>query len=241
MSTSSSTRSDEGVQLVQDDQGVRSTTPVTRSVVAEALGAVDAAAGARAGAAKEWRTSYLEHVVAMTAAGARSAEASLTIARTGLDALRDRTVLVRDGQERPVAEALREPGTPLGTTTLQGEGARQHDLAVPYRGEVLRGDALRRQLDAWVAAGTVEPSFRTAVGRVLDSPELARPVRPRGRRRRGRRGDGPRGGAPRLGRDRARRRRAGRAGLEPAAGDGRRRRRHRARAVARATCSARTS
>ena len=91
-----STRSDEGVQLVKDETGVRSTTPVTRAVVAEALGAVDPAAGARAGAAKDWRTGYLEHVVAMTAAGARNAGASLTVARTGLDALRARAAAAED-------------------------------------------------------------------------------------------------------------------------------------------------
>ena len=73
---------DTGVQLVADEKGVRSTTPVTRAVVAEALGAVDAAAGARAGSEKDWRTGYLRHVVAMTAAGARSADACLTVART---------------------------------------------------------------------------------------------------------------------------------------------------------------
>ena len=162
---------DEGVQLVRDESGTRSTTAVTRSVVAEALGAVDPAAGARAGAAKDWRTGYLEHVVVMTAAGARSSEASLTVARTGVDALRARTVFVRDGVERPVGEALASPVAQLGTLRLSGEGDRQRDLAVPYRGKVLRGDALRRQLDAWVAAGAVEPSFRTALSLVQDHPE----------------------------------------------------------------------
>ncbi|MCW2607351.1 MAG: hypothetical protein JWO60_2044 [Frankiales bacterium] len=163
---------DTGVQLVADDQGVRSTTPVTRAVVAEAVGAVDAAAGARAGAEKDWRTGYLRHVVAMTAAGARSPDACLTVARTGLDAVNARTVFVRDGAERPVGEVLAGASAPvLGTEVLQGTGERSRELAVPYRGEVLRGDALRRQLDAWVGAGTVEPSFRTAVDRVLAHPE----------------------------------------------------------------------
>ncbi len=162
---------DTGVQLVADGKGVRSTTPITRAVVAEALGAVDAAAGARVGAEKDWRTGYLQHVVAMTAAGARNAQACLTVARTGLDAVAARTVFIAGGTERPVADVLSgAQETTLGTEVLQGEGERVTALEVPYRGDVLRGDALRRQLDAWVAAGTVEPSFATSVGRVLDNP-----------------------------------------------------------------------
>ena len=42
---------------------------------------------------------------------------------------------------------------------------------LPYRGEMLHGDALQRQLDAWVAAGTIEPSCAEAVREVAANPD----------------------------------------------------------------------
>jgi hypothetical protein len=161
-----------GVQLARDETGGRSSTAVTRGVVAAALAPADPVASAAAAGERAWRTGYLRHVVALTAAGARSAGACLDIARAGLDALDERMVLVRDGAERPVREVLRESREPvLGTEVVRGEGERRRELEVPYRGQLLRGDALRRQLDTWVAAGVVEASFRTALSRVLDSPD----------------------------------------------------------------------
>jgi hypothetical protein len=161
-----------GVQLPRGASGARSSTAVTRGVLATALAAADPAAAAAAAAERDWRTGYLPHVVALTSAGGRSAGACVDVARAGLDAVGERLVLVRDGDERPVADVLREEQEPLlGTAEVRGEGVRQRELTVPYRGELLRGDALRRQLDRWVDAGVVEPSFRTAVGRVLDAPD----------------------------------------------------------------------
>ncbi len=163
---------DAGVQLVRDADGSRSTTAVTKGVVADAVRTADAAAADAVLAARDWRSSYLEHVVALTAAGARSSGASLAIARAGLGAVAARTVFVEGDRERPLADALSAAEAPaLGTTTVRGTGERVRTLRVPYRGEVLEGDTLLRQLDAWVAAGTAEPSFRTAVGRVVEHPE----------------------------------------------------------------------
>ncbi len=166
------TGGDDGVHLRRDEKGTRSTTAVTQAVVVAALAAADSAAAAEAAAERDWRRGYLRHVVAMTAVGARSPAACLAVARAGLDALAERTVLVGAGAERPVVAALREDDGPaLGTATVRGEGSLQRELEVPYGGQLLRGDALRRQLDAWVAAGTVEQSCATAVDRVASRPD----------------------------------------------------------------------
>jgi hypothetical protein len=42
---------------------------------------------------------------------------------------------------------------------------------VPYRGRVLAGDQLRRQLDDWVERGISEPSFAEAISMVMDNPD----------------------------------------------------------------------
>ena len=54
---------------------------------------------------------------------------------------------------------------------MRGEGAPDRTLSVPYAGERLSGDALRRRLELWVEAGTVEPTCAEAVGLVIDNPD----------------------------------------------------------------------
>jgi hypothetical protein len=77
------------------------------------------------------------------------------------------------GSEGAVAVATDAPaaGTGPGTALLRGEGPRERELVVPYRGEQLRGDALRAQLRRWVDEGTAEPSFAEAIELVLAHPE----------------------------------------------------------------------
>jgi hypothetical protein len=55
-----------------------------------------------------------------------------------------------------------------------GEGERQAELVVPYRGDELRGAGLRAQLAEWVARGVMEPSAAAAVEEVVDHPEWLR-------------------------------------------------------------------
>ena len=66
------------------------------------------------------------------------------------------------------------PADLLTTESVGGEGEPETALTMPYRGQRLGGDDLRRQLDTWVADGVVEPSLREAVGAVLDNPEWLR-------------------------------------------------------------------
>jgi hypothetical protein len=53
---------------------------------------------------------------------------------------------------------------------VAGSGAAEQELAVPYRGERLSGDALLRRLEAWVAAGVIEPSCAAAIQTVAANP-----------------------------------------------------------------------
>ncbi len=77
-----------------------------------------------------------------------------------------------DGASTSVPEAVAAgQGTAFGTTVVAGEGEPVGELVVPYRGEQLSGDDLLRQLDDWVAAGTVEPSCAQALRRVVATPE----------------------------------------------------------------------
>ncbi len=160
---------EQGVLFPRGEDGRRSSAGTGRGVWADAVREVDPALAARIEAAGDWRKAYLAAVVDHTAAAARTAAGSLQVARAGLASLGDRMVFVRDGGSGPLSAAA--PGPPLGVRTLVGEGERERALVLPYRGELLRGDALRRQSDAWADRGTVEPSCRDALHRLLDRPD----------------------------------------------------------------------
>ena len=163
--------SDDGVLFPAGDDGRRSTAATGRAVWADAVRGLDAGLAGRIEGARDWRKDYVGAVVEHTAVATRSPEASVQVARAGLASLADRMRFERDGAITSVTQALEDGKELLHPRTVRGEGQRQHGLVVPYRGQQLTGDALRRQLDDWVASGTVEASFAQAVGRVLDSPD----------------------------------------------------------------------
>jgi hypothetical protein len=104
----------------------------------------------------------------------------VSVARDGLASLHQRMrVIGRDGEEAGLDALVAAPaGGGLATVTVAGTGTAQRELSVPYRGEHLRGSALLARLDAWVAAGVIEPSCAEAIRAVAAHPDwLALPGR----------------------------------------------------------------
>ncbi|MBY8875784.1 hypothetical protein K7640_28555 [Micromonospora sp. PLK6-60] len=156
-----------------DTGGTRSTTALGRAVVADALRAVDPVGARAAEHETNWRHGYLGHFRRLVEAGLLSRDAALTIARDGLDSLHTRMrYLPADGPEVALDQACELPDEePLATATVTGAGEVRRELALPYRGQRLRGDDLRRRLDAWVDAGVIEPSCAQAVRAVQANPD----------------------------------------------------------------------
>ncbi|WP_245908503.1 hypothetical protein [Pseudosporangium ferrugineum] len=176
--------------------GRRSSSDLGREVVADALRAADPAAADAASAERDWRTGYLRHFRALVEAGDgyAVAEAGLASVRARMRVDRDDAgdapltgIFAADSRAPGTVTAAgpgadsRPPGTvtvvgsgadsrPLGTVTVAGGEKPERELTVPYRGELLRGDALHRQLDAWVAAGTIEESCAEMVRAVAAEP-----------------------------------------------------------------------
>ena len=160
-----------GVVFPTGPDGRRSTTATGRAVWADAVRAVDPALSARIEGAHDWRRAYVPHVVEVTAAGTRSPATALSVARAGLASLSARMRFERDGRSGSVGDAVAQGGgEPLRTVRVKGEGEAVRELVVPYRGALLRGDALLRQLDTWVSRGVVEQSCAAALGRVVATP-----------------------------------------------------------------------
>ncbi len=142
-----------------------------KAVFSEAAASVDASLAAEIERQREWRKHYLSPVRRIVEAGARSGKDALRIAGEGLAAVHHNLVFRRDGSETSLLDAVTEGRGAFDTGAIEGRGTRERHVVVPYRGAQLRGDALLRQLDAWVGAAVVEPSCARAVSAVVAHPD----------------------------------------------------------------------
>jgi hypothetical protein len=162
--------SDQGINFPVID-GRRSTQAVGRRVSAAAVRFVDADLSERIEATTNWRKGYLGAVKDTLELGARSTKDALRIASEGLGALRRQFIVERAGETVSVEDAFTGSVEPrFSTEVVEGEGTARQELEIPYEGEFLRGDGLRRQLDQWREAGTIEPSCAAAVEAVVQNP-----------------------------------------------------------------------
>nr|WP_296066914.1 hypothetical protein [uncultured Actinoplanes sp.] len=145
------------VDFPEDVHGRRSSAAFGRAVVADALRVADPVAAEAAAAERDWRKGYPRHFRALVAAGLGGR--AYEIARAGLASVRERIPVDLSGHQRP-----------LETVTVAGSGRPETEVTLPHRGELLRGDRLLRQLDAWVAGGAIEPSCADAVRDVVNNP-----------------------------------------------------------------------
>jgi hypothetical protein len=169
-----------GVAFPVAADGRRSTSALGRAVVADALRRADPAGALQASRERNWRTGYPAHFRRLIDAGLTSRQAAVSVARDGLASLHQRMrVASRDGPETGLSALVSAPARHMLTAVaVAGRGRAERELSVPYRGERLSGDALLRQLDAWVTAGVIEPSCADAVRAVAACPEwLALPGR----------------------------------------------------------------
>src|SRR5580704_1120057 len=159
--------------------GSRSTTATGRAILADAARAADARLAERIESATDWRGGYLSLVRELTEACAVTPQASLAISEAGLTSMRARMVFERGGETLELERALGAGGgESFQTGEIPGTAEPVTELSVPYRGRELRGPELEAQLDSWVHSSVVEPSFATAIQRVIEHPEwLALPGR----------------------------------------------------------------
>lgn len=162
-----------GVVFPATADGRRSTSALGRAVISDALRRTDPAGALGAEQETNWRSGYLTHFRRVIEAGLSSRDAALSIAADGLGSVHGRMrAVLADGAETRLGDLLTQPARPaFGTVTITGTARADDELALPYRGERLRGDDLARRLDAWTAAGIIEPTCADAVRTVAAHPE----------------------------------------------------------------------
>ncbi|MET1000135.1 MAG: hypothetical protein ABWX73_15580 [Marmoricola sp.] len=167
-----------GLVFPADAEGKRSTSAVGRSVVADALRSVDPTGARAAEQATGWRTDYLVHFRRLVEAGIESPEAAVSVARDGLDSLHDRMRVLDGSLEHRLeswTDRLEQAGRrEIEGVEVKGEGEPVRELVLPYRGDRLRGDDIRRRVADWAVAGVVEPTVADAIEQVLANPDWLR-------------------------------------------------------------------
>jgi len=153
--------------------GRRSTSAAARAILADAAAPVDAALAERIAACRDWRNGYVRLMHELTAQCGAGVREPILAAERGLASLRERMVFARGEQEVPLERALVDMPArrPAGSGVIAGSAEPLRELGVPYRGAELRGAALTRQLERWVEAGVVEPSFASSINLVAEHPE----------------------------------------------------------------------
>jgi len=157
-----------------DSKGQRSSTEVNKAIVAAAVGAVNSDKAQAILKCKSWRFSYGKHLRALVEEQCKSPEAALKIAEAGLAKAYELFEFIdADGSAVSFEEAMNAKNTDkFCTGFVQGTGTKRTEkLEVPYKGEILSGQRLKDQIQAWVDYGTIEPSCGDAMIKCVDNPK----------------------------------------------------------------------
>ena len=163
----------QGIQFPLDAKGRRRSAEVGRGIVAAALQALDPAAAEACRSERNWRHAYPAHIRRLVELQATQPQAVVASCRAGLEAAWAALPFLRDGQSRPLREAMASPTQPaLRTLRVAGQGdAAPRRCEVPYQGRRLQGDSLARRIDVWCAAGIIEESHAQALHLARTHPD----------------------------------------------------------------------
>ena len=159
-----------GVVFPETASGTGVTSSLGRAVVADALRAADPIGARAAEGETDWRRGYVVHFRRLVEAGLSDGDTARRIAADGLTSLHERMRAGDVPLREAFAQGADETATPV-TATVGGDGPVDKELSLPYHGERLRGDAIKRRLDAWIAAGVIEPSCAEAIRAVQANPD----------------------------------------------------------------------
>lgn len=166
-------RPPNGLEFPVDKDGRRSTTAINQATFAAAIEAVSKEAAEAVRKQRGWRFAYAKHLVKNVELSAQSPEKALLVANAGLKHLHNSFEFIRDGKTTSLSEAMKTmTKASFKTGEIKGQMSRTtHGYEVPYKKQLLKGDELRVQIEAWVRNGVIEPSCGEALQRVADSPQ----------------------------------------------------------------------
>ena len=164
-----------GISWPLDDKGVRSSTNTNKEILASAVGAVSQEKADKLRNARGYRFTYVKHLTGLVQEQCASPDAALKIAEAGIaKAYELFEFIAPDGSAVSLKEAMERKATdaPFETGFIEGQGSdKTQGLEVPYKGKILKGEALKQQVQEWVDYGTIEPSAGAAIIGCVDNPK----------------------------------------------------------------------
>ncbi|CAK9056239.1 unnamed protein product [Durusdinium trenchii] len=161
-----------GVDFPLDAEGKRSTTGLNQGAFAAAVEKHSAEAHEAVLKEKKWRFGYARHVLRQTQLAASKSDVALGIARDGLDYLHSSMQFCRDGGCSLKEAMAKFKEKSFESVVIQGTGSKEGSvLEVPYKGRILRGEALNLQLHTWLQRGVIELDTAFALCNLIDRPE----------------------------------------------------------------------
>lgn len=122
---------------------------------------------------RNWRKHYPIYVVASNLRAMTSKETALETASTGLAALYQQLQFVRGDQALSIDDAMNTPKPDhFQTATIQGQ-EHFEALSVPFKGELLSGNALNHQLKDWFEKEYMDDAFFDALNRVAQDEQAS--------------------------------------------------------------------
>jgi len=160
-----------GVNFPQGGDHKRSTTATGRAIFADSVRAIDPALAARIEHTKDWRKGYIEPLREIVIAASQTPEAAIEISNAGLESAHRRFVFAQPEGDIPLDSAMNQSKHPIESVSVSGRASREATLSIPYRGQRISGNDLRKQIDKWISDGIAEPSFGTALHLLMDNPD----------------------------------------------------------------------
>mmetsp|Transcript_22308 Transcript_22308/g.31404 ORF Transcript_22308/g.31404 Transcript_22308/m.31404 type:complete len:769 (-) Transcript_22308:119-2425(-) len=163
---------------IDPKRGDRSSTPVAKSILSAALSVADQQAAQNVLKERNWRFGYVKHFIKLVQQQMQSPEKALQVAQAGLDqAYKSFQFVHSDGTTTSFQEAMSKPsptqfhtGHIAGNSKSYGTIDQKQTLEVPYKDTILKGQALKDQVDQWVSYGTIEPSAGESIKLCVDQP-----------------------------------------------------------------------
>mgnify|MGYP006876025870 CR=1 FL=1 len=150
----------------------RSSIKFAKAVLADAVRGFVAALSQSIASARIWHKEYLRALRSLTAVCASAPATAAGIAAEGLESARGLVRCLVDSVEAPLSAGLWRTGAEsFETATVTGTADAVPELRITVDGVELAGPALKDKLVDWRRRGIVEPSFVTAIERVIDNPK----------------------------------------------------------------------
>jgi hypothetical protein len=146
----------DGLQFPESGDGDRSTTVAGKTIFAASIAAISPEDAKAVIAEKNWRFGYAKHVVKNVELSLKTPEASIAVAKAGLESAMSSFDFIRDGKSMKLKDAMAAITGGFETGVVKGTKPKpQPKLVVPYKGTDLTEGALLEQLNKCVTVPLV--------------------------------------------------------------------------------------